>query len=135
MDFSIIPYEAIIYLRLSNDDGDTEKDSNSIENQEKLIRNYLKDFPEIKIYKVYKDDGYTGTNFSRPGFLQMYKDLCDKKANTIIVKDLSRFGRDYVETGRYIKKEFRKTGIRFISVLIILIVLRQHQWITTCFYR
>lgn len=117
MDFSIIPYEAIIYLRLSNDDGDTEKDSNSIENQEKLIRNYLKDFPEIKIYKVYKDDGYTGTNFSRPGFLQMYKDLCDKKANTIIVKDLSRFGRDYVETGRYIKKEFRKTGIRFISVL------------------
>lgn len=112
-----IQYIAIIYLRLSNDDGDTEKDSNSIENQEKLIRNYLKDFPEIEIYKVYKDDGYTGTNFTRPGFNQMYKDLCDQKANMVIVKDLSRFGRDYVETGRYIKKEFRKTGIRFISVL------------------
>lgn len=116
MDFSV-QYKAAVYLRLSNDDGDGAKDSNSIENQEKLIRNYLNDFPEINIYKVYKDDGYTGTNFSRPGFMQMYKDLYEGKVNTVIVKDLSRFGRDYVETGRIIKKEFRQSGIRFISVL------------------
>lgn len=109
------------YLRLSKEDGDLssneKQESNSISNQRTLILDYLKrNFPKAKLYDIYIDDGYTGTNFNRPDFERMKTDIYNDKVNMVIVKDLSRFGRDYVEAGRYIKKVFPALKIRFISI-------------------
>jgi len=123
MDFLREDFEYIlaVYLRLSKEDGDMSVDraeSNSITNQRALILSYLKQhFPNIKVFKIYTDDGFTGTNFERPGFKEMLQDIYEGKVNFVIVKDLSRFGRDYVEAGKYIKKKFRTMGVRFVSVL------------------
>ena len=68
------------------------------------------------IYDVYVDDGYTGTSFNRPSFKRMIADIEEGKVNCVIVKDLSRFGRDYIDTGRYLERVFPELGVRFISV-------------------
>jgi len=104
-----------LYTRLSDDDGD-KKESDSIANQKKLIQEYLKDKTEFEIVDTYVDDGYTGTNFERPDFLRLLRDIEDKKVNCVVVKDLSRFGRNYIETGRYIERIFPMMGVRFIAV-------------------
>ncbi|HAR02147.1 MAG TPA: hypothetical protein DCR82_07150 [Eubacterium sp.] len=113
-------YKAAIYLRLSREDGDvaegSKEISNSIANQKELVMDYLKSHPEITICDIYTDDGYSGVNFDRPGFQKMIKDIRDGKANCIIVKDLSRFGRNYIESGRYIEKIFPMLGVRFIAI-------------------
>ena len=114
-------YIAAAYLRLSKEDGDLssneKQESNSISNQRTLILDYLKrKFPNAKLYDIYIDDGFTGTNFNRPDFERMKADIYNGKVNMVIVKDLSRFGRDYVEAGRYIKKVFPALKIRFISI-------------------
>ncbi len=77
---------------------------------------FLKKHPEMELYDEYKDDGRTGTNFDRPEFNRMLEDARKGRINCIIVKDLSRFGRDYIECGRYIEKIFPQLGIRFIAV-------------------
>ena len=91
-------YYAAIYLRLSKEDGDTssgeKKESNSIANQRKLIEDYLNKHPEITFVQEFCDDGYTGANFDRPDFQRMMEQVKQRKINCIIVKDLSRFGRD-----------------------------------------
>ena len=122
--FNVLNPEWIIavYLRLSKEDGDITDDenkleSNSIQNQKTLILNYLEKIPDVKIYDFYADDGYTGTNFERPDFKRMRNDFMEGRVNMVIVKDLSRFGRDYIETGRYIKKIFPALGVRFVSIL------------------
>ena len=105
---------AVMYLRLSKEDGE-KTESNSISNQREMIHSYAKRNQFI-ICKEYVDDGYSGATFDRPSFKEMMKDAYDKKFDTIIVKDLSRFGRDYIEAGKYIQRIFPENGIRFISV-------------------
>lgn len=85
---------AAAYLRLSIEDGD-KVESNSIGNQRELIQNFVAERPELHLVGEYADDGYTGTNFERPGFTQMMEDIQSDKINCIIVKDLSRLGRNY----------------------------------------
>ena len=105
---------AVMYLRLSKEDGE-KTESNSISNQREIINSYARK-NQITIVKEYVDDGYSGANFDRPNFKEMIKAAYDRKFNTIIVKDLSRFGRDYIEAGKYIQRIFPENGIRFISV-------------------
>lgn len=105
---------ACMYLRLSKEDGDTTE-SNSIASQRQIIESFAKN-NEISIVAEYVDDGYTGSNFNRPDFMRMIEDLNKKKFNIIIVKDLSRFGRDYIESGKYLQKIFPEKRVRFISV-------------------
>lgn len=105
---------AVMYLRLSKEDGE-KVESNSISNQREIINSYVKR-NQITMVKEYVDDGYSGANFDRPNFKEMISDAYDKKFDTIIVKDLSRFGRDYIEAGKYIQRIFPENEIRFISV-------------------
>lgn len=104
-----------MYLRLSEQDGD-KKESNSIGNQRALIREYLKSHPEIQVYDERIDDGVSGVDFNRPGFQKMMADVREGKVNCIIVKDLSRFGRNFIESGKYIQQIFPFMGIRFIAI-------------------
>lgn len=115
-------YIAAVYLRLSKEDGDLSGDvdkleSNSIQNQKTLILNYLSQFPNVKVHDVYSDDGYSGTDFERPDFKRMRSDILEGRVNMVVVKDLSRLGRDYIETGRYVRKIFPTLGVRFVAVL------------------
>ena len=113
-------YIADIYVRLSKEDGDIDTgnkyESNSISNQKELIVQFLKSHPMITVNAIREDDGYTGTNFSRPGFQLLLQDIKEKKINCVIVKDLSRVGRNYLKVGEYVQQYFPLHGIRFISV-------------------
>ena len=104
-----------VYLRLSSDDGD-KSESNSIGNQRSLIKRFISNDKELKIIDYYIDDGYSGTTFDRPDFERMMKDIKANKIDCIIVKDLSRLGRNYIEVGNYIEKEFPRYGVRFIAI-------------------
>ena len=108
-------YRAALYIRLSKDDGDKEE-SESVQNQRKILNTYAKE-NKFKVYDEYVDDGYTGTNFNRPGFKRMIEDVEKGKVNMIISKTLSRLGRDYIETGRYIESYFPEKNIRYIAIL------------------
>lgn len=103
-------FQAAVYLRLSREDGDVAEGgkqvSNSIANQKELVMDYLKSHPEITVVSTYVDDGFSGVNFERPEFQRMLSDIREDKINCVIVKDLSRFGRNYIESGRYIEKIF-----------------------------
>ena len=107
-----------IYIRLSQEDKDKkyESDSESVINQKELLKSYVKN-NNFNLSGEYVDDGYSGTNFDRPGFQKMLDDIKKKKINCVIVKDLSRFGRDHVMTGYYIETFFPENSIRFISIL------------------
>ena len=91
------------YLRLSREDGD-KSESDSIANQRKLLEQYLAARPELHLVEFYQDDGYTGTSFDRPAFRRMEADIEEGRINCVLVKDLSRFGRDYIEMGRYLER-------------------------------
>ena len=108
-------FNVAIYIRLSREDGDKEE-SDSVGNQRKLLTEYVAKKEEFILYDVYVDDGYSGTNFNRPSFQRMIADIEGGKVNCVIVKDLSRFGRDYIDTGRYLERYFPELGVRFISV-------------------
>lgn len=110
-----LTFKAALYLRLSREDGDKEE-SDSIGNQRKLLKSFLMEQEDIVLADIYIDDGYTGTNFNRPNFRRMIADIEDGLINCVIVKDLSRFGRDYLETGRYIQRYFPEKKVRFIAV-------------------
>lgn len=103
-----------LYCRLSRDDG-TEGDSNSVVNQKKLLQKYAKD-NGFQNPRVYVDDGYTGTNFNRPAFQQMIEDIELGYISTIIVKDMSRLGRNYLEVGYYTDNYFPQKNVRFIAI-------------------
>ena len=111
-------YESIgitaLYCRLSRDDG-AEGESNSIANQKKLLSKYAKEHGFTNT-RFYVDDGYTGTNFNRPGFQQMLEDMEMGYISTIIVKDSSRFGRNYLEVGQYTDYYFPEHNIRFVAI-------------------
>ena len=112
-------YDAALYLRLSRDDiedGGAKIESDSIANQRELLRSFVKSQPDIQIFDIYVDDGYSGGDFDRPEFKRMTKDIESGKVNCVIVKDLSRFGREYIEAGRWIEKIYPALNVRFISV-------------------
>ena len=102
-----------IYIRLSRDDGNLESDS--IVSQRSLLRRYVKE-NNYNIAEEYVDDGFTGTNFDRPAFKRMIKDIEIGKINMIITKDMSRLGRDYIGTGELIEKYFPNNNIRYIAI-------------------
>lgn len=108
-------WNATLYLRLSREDGDKEE-SNSIAGQRDLIRDYLAHHPELREYAVRVDDGFSGSTFDRPAFQEMMDDIKTGKTNCVIVKDLSRFGRNYLDAGEYIEKIFPFLGVRFIAI-------------------
>ena len=108
-------YKVAIYLRLSRDD-ETVGDSESIINQREFLTKYVKSQTKWELVDIYIDDGYTGTNFNRPDFIRMKKDIEAGKINLIITKDLSRLGRDYIETGYYLEKYFPQKRVRYIAV-------------------
>jgi len=114
--FFMFKNKACMYLRLSKDDG-INNESNSITNQRELVQSYAKD-NEIEIVKEYVDDGYSGTNYDRPALNNLMEEISkkDRVFDIIIVKDLSRFGRDYIGAGKYIQKTFPQLHIRFISI-------------------
>ena len=119
---SYISYMAAVYLRLSKEDEDLrevkdKKESNSIANQKALILKILESMPDVTLYDIYIDDGFTGLNFERPNFQRMCEDIYNGRVNMVIVKDLSRLGRDYIDSGRYVKKIFPSYHVRFVSVL------------------
>ncbi len=108
-------WNATLYLRLSRDDGDKEE-SNSITGQRELLRDYISQHPELREYAVRVDDGFSGSTFERPSFQKMIEDVRAGRTDCIIVKDLSRFGRNYLDVGEYIEKIFPFLGVRFIAV-------------------
>ena len=105
---------AACYCRLSDDD-DQDGTSVSIETQTKILGDYCRDHG-MEVYDFYKDDGYTGTNFNRPAFKRMMKDAGNGFVNTIVVKDLSRFGREHLQVGNYLQVVLPDMGIRFIAI-------------------
>ena len=117
---------AAMYLRLSRDDsaaageagggGSAKSESDSIGNQRELLKAYIHKQQDIELYDIYADDGFSGSNFDRPEFKRMMCDIEAGRVNCVIVKDLSRFGRDYIEAGRYIQRVFPKLGVRFIAL-------------------
>ncbi len=115
-------FKVAMYLRLSKEDGDLSRssgdknESNSISNQRQLIYHFLKNHPELELYDEYKDDGVSGSTFDRTDFQRMMNDIEAGKVNCVIVKDQSRFGRDYIEVGKYKEKIFPQMGVRFITI-------------------
>jgi site-specific DNA recombinase len=108
-------WNAVGYQRLSADDKDKEV-SNSVVNQEKIIKKHIDKDNSLNLFKFYCDDGFTGTNFKRPSFIEMMNDIESGKANCIIVKDLSRFGREHIQVCNYLEHIFPNKGIRFIAI-------------------
>lgn len=108
-------YYADIYLRLSKEDGD-KRESDSITNQREFILEFLKSKKEIQIYAIRVDEGYSGVTFDRPAFQEMLEDIRTGKVNCVVTKDLSRFGRNYIEVGKYMEKIFPYLGVRFIAI-------------------
>lgn len=113
-------YKAAAYVRLSKEDlvsgGNGKTESNSISNQKQLILDYVKDKADITIVSVREDDGYTGTDYDRPAFQRMMDDIKAGTVNCVIVKDLSRFGREYINAGKYIDRVFPYYGVRLIAI-------------------
>ena len=94
-------WRAALYIRLSKEDGD-KGESNSVTSQREILKEFLKLHPDITLFDVYIDDGWSGTNFNRPDFMRMMEDIYSGKVNCVIVKDLSRFGRNYTDSGNYL---------------------------------
>ena len=108
-------YKATAYIRLSYTD-DHSSESDSVSNQRKLIENFVEHNPDIEVVSEKIDDGYSGIIFDRPAFKEMMQDVTDGNINCVIVKDLSRLGREYIETGRYLRRVFPAYGVRFIAI-------------------
>ena len=108
-------FHAASYARLSREDGD-KAESDSIINQQRIIADYCRNDPGIEIVEAYADDGFTGTNFRRPSFQRMIRDIESGRINCVIVKDLSRFGRDYIDMGSYLERFFPRHNVRFIAI-------------------
>lgn len=108
-------YQAAAYTRLSIKDGG-KPGADTLATQQELLRAFISDQPDMQLVRIYSDNGQTGTNFERPGFEQLLTDVRAGKINCIVVKDLSRFGRNYKETGNYLQRIFPLLGIRFVAI-------------------
>jgi len=111
-----IQYKAIKYIRLSHADDKVEHESNSVGNQRKLIDDFLNKHPEIEVVGEKVDDGWSGILFDRPSFKEMMDEIKQGNVNCVITKDLSRFGREWIETGRYLRRILPAYGVRFIAI-------------------
>lgn len=109
------PWKAALYIRLSREDGD-KVESNSITSQREILKEFLKLHPDIEFHDYYVDDGWSGTSFDRPGFIRMMEDIYNGAVNCVVVKDLSRFGRNYTDSGHYLDNVFVRLQIRFIAL-------------------
>ena len=107
-------FKVAIYIRLSRDDGD-KQESESIGNQRDIIRRYIKE-NNLQFTDEYVDDGISGTTFERPGFQRMISDIEQERINMVITKDLSRLGREYIQTGQYIEKYFPEHNVRYVAI-------------------
>ena len=114
-DFSARVWNACGYVRLSREDGDKEE-SNSVTGQKDLIRDFLSRHQDMRECCMKVDDGFTGSNFDRPGFKEMMEEVKAGRINCIVVKDLSRFGREHLDAGEYIERIFPFMGVRFIAI-------------------
>src|SRR5690554_4394867 len=117
-----------LYCRLSRDD-DYHGDSASIQTQKQMLEQYAKQ-NQFSHTKLYIDDGYSGTSFERPGFQELIKDIEKSKVSTIITKDLSRLGRDYLKTGYYLENYFPEHKVRFIAINDSVDSSKEHQEFT-----
>ena len=104
-----------LYTRLSVDDGITDRESNSITSQKQMLTQYAQ-YHGIEVVETYVDDGWSGTNFERPDFKRMIEDIESGKINTVITKDLSHLGRDYLQTGYYTEVYFPGKKVRYIAI-------------------
>lgn len=109
-------YKVAGYVRLSKEDK-IKDESNSITNQKEIITSYIKENEDLELIDFYIDNGYSGTTFDRPDYKRMFNDLVSGKVNTVIVKDLSRFGRNHVESDNYIENILPGYNVRFISII------------------
>ena len=107
-------FKVAIYIRLSREDGD-KQESESIGNQRDIIMRYIKE-NHLQFIDEYVDDGISGTTFERPGFQRMISDIEQQMINMVITKDLSRLGREYIQTGQYIEKYFPEHNIRYVAI-------------------
>ena len=125
---SVKKWKAGFYIRLSLEEVENDKssdtiktfnktESESISSQREILNESILDYPDIEFCDEYVDDGYTGTNFERPSFKRLLKDIVDKKINCVIVKDLSRFGRNYSGVGNYLEEFFPLFNVRFIAII------------------
>lgn len=108
-------YKVAVYCRLSQDDKDKSV-SNSIVNQQKILMRYISNHEDLEFVETYIDDGFTRTNFKRPSFQRLIRDIEDGKISCVIVKDLSRFGREHISVDNYLENIFPLKGVRFISL-------------------
>lgn len=108
-------YRAGGYARLSVEDGGN-READTMKNQEEIILKYIEAQPDMKFMGMYCDNGQTGTNFARPRFERLLQEVREGKINCIVVKDLSRFGRNYLETGNYLERIFPFLGVRFVAI-------------------
>ncbi len=107
------------YIRLSQEDSDNGEDkqeSNSVTSQKTLLNEYIEENDDLLVYDTYIDDGFTGTDFNRPSFQRLLEDMRNGNINCVIVKDLSRLGRNYIEVGNYVEQVFPLFNIRFIAI-------------------
>lgn len=112
-------WSVAVYIRLSqedNDNGEGKSESNSITSQKTLLNEFIEEHDDLIVYDTYVDDGYTGTDFNRPGFQRLLEDMRNGNINCVLVKDLSRLGRNYIEVGNYIEQVFPLFNIRFIAI-------------------
>ena len=108
-------YSVGVYCRLSKDDKDYYKESASISNQKRLLMEHVAEYG-WNVWETYVDDGFSGTNFDRPNFRRMIQEVEKGRINCVVVKDLSRFGRNHVDVGRYMQDYFPEMGVRFIAI-------------------
>lgn len=109
-------WRAALYIRLSKEDLEKKNESVSVTNQREILLEYLRQHPEIELFDIYVDDGFTGTDFDRPGFLRLKDDVESGFVNCVIVKDLNRFGRNYTVGGDLIDNYFARKNVRFIAL-------------------
>lgn len=112
-------WSVALYIRLSQEDSDNGEDkqeSNSVTSQKTLLNEFIEEHDDLIIYDTYIDDGFTGTDFNRPSFQRLLGDMRNGNINCVIVKDLSRLGRNYIEVGNYIEQVFPLFNIRFIAI-------------------
>lgn len=112
---NVVNPSAALYIRLSQEDKEKYSESESVTNQRSMLLRYAKD-NDIRVYDIYIDDGYTGTNFDRPSFKKMISDIESGKVNIVITKDMSRLGRDYIVTGELMEKYFPSKNVRYIAI-------------------
>ena len=112
-------WSVALYIRLSQqdeDNGQGKLESNSVTSQKTLLNDFVEENDDLIVYDTYVDDGFSGTDFDRPSFQRLLEDMKNEKINCIIVKDLSRLGRNHYEAGNYIEKVFPLFNIRFIAI-------------------